>query len=222
MSGWWKRSVLLAAAISLLAACADDPKPVNRMQTKRVSPEAVPAPTVPAGTFDKARSQSYLAQARSAEAASNLADARTFAQYAVDSWPGDTDAWSELQTICHAQKDADCADRAAFFHDKVEYANPLPARVGVLGFQSIAEEEASAPAKKGKGKTSDSGDYDQATIDTARRLWAFYNTQDPALQRKDVPETPPGWTENYPYVTMIGVGGVAAGVIAGVKSIANK
>ena len=96
----------------------------------------------------------------------------------------------ELQTDCQALNDDPCRHYAAFFRAKIDFVSTLPARAAVLGFQTIAEEPV--------GRTTGTAiTYDQKTVDMARRLWAFYNANDPLKGRRDAPDGPSFYDE-YP------------------------
>jgi hypothetical protein len=209
--GWGKAVVVTAVVAALLAGGG---QPAWAQQAgRRPSPAPVAPPSVPPGTFDQAKEQSELAAAQAARAAGNAGQARPLAEAAIGHWPGDAGAWGELAADCQALKDDTCRQRAAFFQAKVDYVNSLPARVAVLGFQNLAEEPV--------GTSTTGIVYDQQVIDTARLLWAFYNTRDAMLAQREAPPEP-SFADEYPLVPMTLVVGVVAGLLTGAKSLANK
>jgi len=211
---WCKRAVTLATALAFLTACADSPDDTKkpRRESKRQSPMAVPAPVMPAGTFDRAKEQAELSAARSARAAGDNTRARALADAAIAHWPGDEAAWDEYKADCQALNDDPGVHYASFFHDKIDYVNPLPPRAAVLGFQNIAEEEVG---------TSDAGyTYDQRSIDMGRRLWAFYNTVDPITPQREAQATD-SFVDDSPLLDMTVFGLITAGVLTAIKSAAN-
>ncbi|MDR3440715.1 hypothetical protein [Telmatospirillum sp.] len=199
----------VVGALALLAGCADAP-PAKVAQTagRHVSPPAVPAPQLPDDSFDRTRAAAALGAARDAERDGQTADARSKALEAIAAWPGDPAAWQELAALCQAASDKTCQNRAEFFRAKVEFANALPIRAAVLGFQTIAEEP-------------QGGRPDPVKTEAARRLWAFYNVQDTRKDQRDAPQEP-SFAEEYPYGSMLIAGGVIAGVLTGAKTLANK
>ncbi|PKU23519.1 tetratricopeptide repeat protein [Telmatospirillum siberiense] len=203
-------------ALALLSACADDPQPkAIATQSRHVSPPAVPAPVLPEGTFDQDRARQSLGAAQAARQAGQLPEARRQAEAAVDAWPADPGAWQALAEICQAGGDQACRRQADFFKAKVDYANTLPTRAAVLGFQTIAEEP---DGTAGSGIT-----YDRKSHDSAARLWAFYNAQDSLKNRRDMPDSEgPSFSERYPYAPAILVIGVVAGVLTEANSLAGK
>jgi tetratricopeptide (TPR) repeat protein len=202
--------VAAACALSLLAGCAENAAPVTaRTGSHHVSPPAVPAPTVPGGSFDRDRAQALLAAARADKDEADRQKRRDDAQAAVDAWPGDADAWQELADACRAMGDPAAAQRADYFHGKVAFANTLPTRAAVLGFQTIAQ-EIPATAKDAEARRA-----------AATRLWAFFDVQDKQRSLRTTPEDP-SFAEEYPYGTMLLSGGVIAGILTVAKSLANK
>lgn len=214
---WVKTPVIVVTITAILTGCAQTPPPPQQAKAptpgKRVSPAAVEAPTLPAGSFDQAKEHAELAAAQVARMAGRTAEARAAAEAATEHWPGDVAAWAELETDCRAAGDTACAQYAAFFDAKVEFVANLPPHAAVLGFQNIAEEPVGT---KVSGMT-----YDQKTVDTARRLWAFYNVQDPMAGRRDEPmaET---FSDKYPYGPALLAAGIGAAVLTGVKAAASK
>lgn len=213
---WWKRSVAAASALALLSGCATGGEQTGKplRQSKRVSPAPVEAPTLPPGTFDQAKERSELAAAQAARQAGDASKARQLAEEATNHWPGDAAAWDELKTDCQATGDTECADYAAFFRAKIDYVKPLPAKAAQLGFQSLAEEPA--------GPKSEGFTYDERTVETARRLWAFYHLQDTARASLDKPVDEETFSEKYPYAPALLVIGIGAGVLTGIKSLADR
>ncbi len=212
--GWKGRWVAGLGVVAMLSACADAPPPkVAAASGRHVSPASVPAPVLPEGSFDRDRAKQALTAALAARQAGQLPEARRLAEAAVDAWPADLDAWAALADICQAADDQNCRRQADFFKAKVDYANTLPARSAVLGFQTIAEEPV--------GTAGSAITYDRKSLDTASRLWAFYNVQD---LRQDGRQVPPGpsFSEEYPYLPAILVVGVIAGVLTTANSMAGK
>lgn len=214
--GWGSKAVMMAAALSLLSACSDEGTVRAMRVSKRVSPAAVPAPQYAAGSFDQNRAKGELSAAQQALAANDAASARAQVEAAINHWPADPEAWTVLGQACQSLGDVDCTKRAAFFKDKVEYVNPLPARVAVLGFQSLAEEPL--------GTVNSGVVYDKPLLDTAQRMWAFYNTQDPVVMERENPPPEPEkpWLEEHPYAGMAVVGGITAAVLTEAKTLGNR
>ena len=79
-----------------------------------------------------------------------------------------------------------------------------------LGFQNIAEEEV--------GTQAGNFTYDQAAIDMARRLWAFYGR---AGSAETVASHGKTWGEEHPFTSMTVIGGTVAGILTGIKSAAK-
>jgi hypothetical protein len=212
--GWKERGVAALSAVAMLSACADTPPPVAAA-SRHVSPAAVPAPVLPGGSFDRDHAKESLSAALAARQAGQLPEARRLAEAAVEAWPADLDAWAALADICQASGDQSCRRQADFFKAKVEYANTLPARAAVLGFQTIAEEPV--------GTTGSAITYDRKSLDTATRIWAFYDAQDTHRDGREMPAaTEPPFSEEYPYLPAILVGGVIAGVLTEAKSLSGK
>ncbi len=213
----WKTFFAATAALALLAGCSESATQQAKAPTssKHSSPAPVEPPTLPAGSFDQAKAQAELTTAQAAREAGNAAEARRQAEAAVDHWPGDPAAWAELQTDCQSLADVECSRYAAFFQAKIEFLKGLPARAGVLGFQNIAEEPT--------GTKAGAYTYDERTIVTARRLWAFYHQQDPMAAKRDQPmDEEPSFAEEYPYAPAVLVIGAGAGLLTAAKSLANK
>lgn len=205
-----RKLVAAACALSLLAGCAETAAPAPaRTSNRHVSPPAVPAPTLPDGSFDRDRAQALLAAARADKDGADQQKRRDDAQAAVNAWPGDADAWQELADACRATGDQTAADRADYFHGKVAFANTLPMRAAVLGFQTIAQ-EIPANAKDAEARRM-----------AATRLWSFFDAQDKLRPLRPTPEDP-SFAEDYPYGTMLLSGGIIAGILTAAKSLANK
>jgi type II secretory pathway pseudopilin PulG len=204
-----------ATSLALLVGCGGGSQPplAAAPSARHVSPAAVEPPVLPAGSFDQAKERAELAAAQAARQAGDGAQARAQAEAAVAHWPSDLAAWDELQADCQALKDESCRQHAAFFRAKVEFVSGLAPRVAVLGFQTIAEEP---PGTRVGGFT-----YDQATIDTARRLWAFYHSIDPLNAQRQEAEGET-FTERYPYGPTALAIGIVAGVLTLAKELANK
>lgn len=211
--GWNGRWVVGLCVTALLSACADAPPPKVAAQSRHVSPTSVPAPMLPEGSFDRDRAQASLTAAGAARQAGQLPEARRLAEAAVDAWPADLAAWAALADVCQAAGDQTCRHQADFFRAKVEYANTLPPRAAVLGFQTIAEEPV--------GTAGSAITYDRKSLDTATRLWAFYNVEDTKKNDRDMPAEP-SFSDEYPYGAALLAGGVIAGVLTMAKSAANK
>ena len=203
--GWWNKVAHLATAMALLSACADNPQIAAKQKNhKHVSPAAVPAPILPAGSFDLTKEKSELERAHAALANGDAAQARVLAEAAIDHWPGDGDGWDILLAASQAQNDDQTRRYATFFRSKIDYVNPLPPRVAVLGFQNIAEEK--------PGVTEGGYTFDAKTIAMARRMQAFYNTLDPINAQRDAP-TDESFTDKYPYL-LPGVAAIVGGIVA--------
>lgn len=166
-----------------LAACSHAPPPATKAPShEHISPPTLVVQDMPPGTFDRDKETAEVAAAKAARAAGDYAGARRSAETAIGHWPADPAAWTELAADCFAASDAACQNYAAFFRAKIDFTNTLPPRAGVLGFANIAE----SPV----GTMSGNYRYDQRTIDTARRLEAFYDEQDPLRGHR--PVTKPG------------------------------
>ena len=213
---WGKRWVIGLCAMAMLSACADAPAPQKTADNgprRHASPPSVPAPELPAGTFDRDRAAAALNEAVSARQAQQLTEARRQAEAAIDAWPADPAAWQALAQICQTLGDQTCQRQAAFFQAKVDYANTLPPRAAVLGFQTIAEQPVGSA---GTGIT-----YDQKSLEAAKRLWAFYNVQDTRKSDRDAP-TEKTFMEEYPYGPAALAVGIIAGGLTAAKSLANQ
>ena len=198
---------LVAALALLTAACADTPAPKTASHRGHVSPEAVPAPPPPPGGFDLAKATALVDEARAQRQAGHLVEAGQAAQRAIDLWPAQTAAWTELAASCGDQR---CAAYAAFFLAKLDFAQGLPDRALALGFQNIVEDDV--------GTQAGSFTYDQAAIDMARRLWAFYGRTGSV---ETVTSREKTWGEEHPFTSMTVIGGAVAGILTGIKSAAK-
>jgi hypothetical protein len=163
---------------------------------------------LPEGSFDKAKAEAALAAAREASSAGRKQDASKQAEAAVAAWPGDPAAWAEWAAACQAADDQSCRQMADFFRAKVDFANTIPTRAAVLGFQTLSEEP------PGRGESP-------AKAEMAKRLWAFYDVQDRGKDLRKIPEEP-SFGEEYPYAAMLMVGGTVAGILTLAKTLANK
>ena len=199
-----RKTMTALTALALLGGCAETLPARVKAAHHRVSPPAVAPPPMAADAFDHARERQDLAAATAARAA---------AETAVAAWPVDIAAWEELEADCQALGDHSCQQYAAFFRAKLEYTSNLPVRVATLGFQTIAE----TPV----GTRVDSMVYDQATIDMAQRLWTFCYRVDTVRTHSDTPPEE-SFSEKYPYAPALAVVGVGAGILSGIKSLANK
>ena len=175
----WRRVAVAVATALLLASCYKPPPP-RLMRTNRVSPPPLAAATMPPGSFDHAKAQAELAEAERARRAGDAAAARRFDEAAVAHWPADLGAWTALLADCTTLKDSQCALYAAFFRDKVTFVATVPARVAVLGFHALSEED--------EGTTSGNYTFDAATLAMAHRMEAFYNERDPMRKLRWLPD----------------------------------
>jgi hypothetical protein len=197
--GW---SLLTAG---LLSGCADAPPAPVSTRHEVSAPKSQKA-----SIFDQARSAQNLANARMLLDAGDAAQARGFAEAAVNDWPDSVEAWAELQAVCQALADKICRQHADFFHDKVVDQQGLPARVAVLGLQNLIEDydpdEAAAKPKKKKDDDKDRQSdqrIDDWTFAMAQRMMAFYDRQDKLAGLRDAP-VPHLVTDDYPPSTIAG------------------
>lgn len=198
---------------ALLSACADDQTQVAKVHHRtHFSPPGMAAPEWPADAFDESRAKAQLAAARAAADKGDWAAARQGAEAGLALWPVDIDGWETLIAACGAQGDEDCKNYAAFFHAKLMTLNGLPMRVATLSFQTVADNEV--------GTKVDNFRYDQKTLEMATRLWAFCGQRDAIRDRNSEP-TEASFDEAYPYVPMLIVIGVGAGILTGIKSVAK-
>jgi len=200
---------LLAAG--LLSGCSDAPPPPVASH-----PEVTVPKNQKGSTFDQARSAQNLSYVRQLLQASDTAQAKTYAESAINDWPSSVEAWAQYQAVCRALADKVCQQHADFFHDKVSDMSDLPPRVAVLGLQNLLEdydpEESTAkPKKDGKERKDDDSSerVDAWSFAMAQRMMAFYDRQDKMTALRDAP-VPHLVTDTYPPSTiagaMIGVG----------------
>jgi hypothetical protein len=215
LNGWGRRWVIGFGAVAMLSACADEPAEnvADAGPRHHASPPTVPAPELPAGSFDRDRAKAALTAAVAARQANQMPEARQQAEAAINAWPADPDAWKTLAEICQTAGDQTCHHQADFFQAKVDYANTLPPRAAVLGFQTIAEQPVGSA---GTGIT-----YDRKSLDAATRLWAFYNTQDTRKNGREAP-TEMTFMEQYPYGPAALFAGTVAGALTAIKSLKNS
>jgi hypothetical protein len=209
-----KAIISMLTAAALLAGCAETPPPaVAQSKHRHVSPAPVEPPAFPPDSFDQARSGGDLAAAIAARQAGDPAAARARAEAALEAWPVELAAWEELETDCRLLADRSCEQYAAFFHAKIAFTAELPVRVATLGFQTIAENPV--------GTKTEAMVYDDSTIAMARRLWAFSARRDPSRMHSDSP-VEESFSEKYPYAPALLVIGVGAGLLSGIKALANQ
>ena len=210
MKSAWVTAVTAAA---FLTGCANDQVQVAKVHHRNhFSPPGEPAPSWPADAFDEAKAKTLFAAAKAAQEQADWAAARRAAEAGLDLWPVDIEGWETLMAACDAQEDAACSHYATFFHAKLISLNGLPMRVATLGFQTIADNEV--------GTKVDTFTYDRKTLEMATRLWAFCGQRD-AIKDRDSEPTEAGLDEQYPYVPMLIVIGVGAGILTGIKSVAK-
>jgi|GEM_PF-2321698 hypothetical protein len=221
-----------ALAGALLAGCSggnEKPVPVStRTEVKAPSSQK-------ASVFDLKRSNDNLSYAQTLRQGGELAQARTYAEAAINDWPASPQAWGEMQAICQAQSDKLCQQHAEFFHDKVTSLADLPPRVAVLGLQNLLEDndpndrDEPKPAKTSPGKTSmgakapsshDSQRIDEWTYAMAQHMMAFYDRRDKMAAVRDAPverlvvdSYPPGTIA----ATMLAIGVAGYGISQAVK-----
>ena len=199
--------------MALLTGCANDPVHVAKVHHRtHFSPPEEQAPDWPADAFDEAKAKAQFAAAKTAQDLTDWAAARRAAEAGLDLWPVDIDGWEILIAACQAQNDESCLHYATFFHAKLLTLNGLPMRVATLGFQTIADNPV--------GTKADNFVYDRKTLEMATRLWAFCAQRD-AIRDRQAEPTEASFDEAYPYVPMLIVIGVGAGVLTGIKSVAK-
>jgi hypothetical protein len=207
----------------LLSGCSHTPPAPSPSRAEVTAPKSQKA-----SIFDKTRAAQNLSNAQALRQAGDAAQARTYAEAAVNDWPSSVDAWAELQADCLALADKTCQQHADFFHDKVASMSDLAPRVAVLGLQNLIEDydpaeqaDAGKPAKTKSGKDSsqDNRRIDEWTFAMAQRMMAFYDRQDKTAALRDAPVErlmvdtyPPGTIAG----TMVGVG-VGAFAISKIK-----
>jgi protein involved in temperature-dependent protein secretion len=204
-------TLLLAA---MLSGCADQPVTVARAHHRNhVSPPPVAPPTLPDDSFDQAKAEAALATAVAARRQGDLSAARAASEAALQAWPVSINAWEELYQLCGAEGDAACRRYAMFFHAKLLVLAGLPMRAASLGFETIAESP--------EGTHVENNVYDRQTLAMASRLWVFCSQQDPAHSKAGEPMQE-SFDDAYPYAPALLVIGVGAGLLTGIKSLANK
>jgi hypothetical protein len=198
---------------SVLTACAD-PQPVTVAHHHRhVSPPMVQPPNWPQDSFDRAQAQTALERGKAALERQDLTAARAATETALARWPVATEAWAQLAQICDQQNDPSCRFYAQFYLAKLVMLDGLPMRAAALGFATVADHEV--------GEHVDNAVYDQRMLDMATRLWVFCWREDPAHANGPEP-LEPSFSEAYPYAPALLLIGIGAGVLSGVKAIANK
>ena len=197
----------------LLTACAQE-QPVTVVHHRQhVSPTMVAAPEWPADSFDQKIAAAKIVEGKQALDRGDLNSARAASEQALALWPVAIEGWEQLIDICGRQDDQECLFYAKFYQAKLVMLNGLPMRSAALGFQTVAENEEGG---KAEGRT-----YDRKTLDMATRLWVFCSREDPAHSKAPEP-TEPDFMDSYPYVPVILVIGIGAGLLTAVKGVANK
>lgn len=208
-----KSLVAAVTATALLTACSNDQVQVAKVHHRNhFSPTEMDAPDWPADAFDETRAKAQFALAKSAADRGDWANARQAAEAGLTLWPVDIEGWETLMVACDSQGDEDCSHYATFFHAKLLTLNGLPMRVATLSFQTVADNEVGAKV--------DNFRYDRKTLEMATRLWAFCGQRD-AIRDRNAEPTEASFDEAYPYVPMLIVIGVGAGVLTGIKSVAK-
>lgn len=218
----WRLMGLGLLTAGLLSGCSHAPPAPTPSRAEVTAPK-----NQKASIFDKTRAAQNLSNAQALRQAGDAAQARTYAEAAVNDWPSSVDAWAELQADCLALADKVCQQHADFFHDKVAAMSDLAPRVAVLGLQNLIEDYDPAEqtdvtrqkAKSGKNSSQDSRRVDEWTFAMAQRMMAFYDRQDKTAALRDAPVErlvvdtyPPGTIAG----TMVGVG-VGAFAISKIK-----
>jgi len=207
----------------LLSGCSHAPPPPASTHTEVTVPQSQKA-----SVFDKTRAAQNLSNAMTLRQAGDAAQARTYAEAAVNDWPSSVDAWAEFQADCLALADKICQQHADFFHAKVAAMSDLAPRVAVLGLQNLiedydpadqAEADKKSKSKSGKDASQNNPRIDAWTFAMAQRMMAFYDRQDKTAALRDAPVErlvvdtyPPGTIAG----TMVGVG-VAGFAISKIK-----
>ena len=205
--------VTAVTVMALLGGCSGDQVPIaNAHQGKHFSQPAVAAPDWPADSFDEARAKTRFDAARAAQDKGDWAAARGEAEAGLALWPVQIEGWETLIAACDAQGDEACGKYAAFFHAKLLALNGLSMRVATMGFETVSENEV--------GQHADDFVYDQKTLDMATRLWVFCSQRDSMRPPAQEP-TETAFDEDYPYVPVLLVIGLGAGVLTGIKSVAK-
>jgi len=210
------KSALISAltAIALLSGCSDQVEIAKVHHRNHFSPPQVPPPLWPEGTFDEAKAKTQFDIAKAAKDKGDWTQARAAAEAGLTLWPVDIEAWETLMAACDAQEDVACQHYATFFHAKLISLNGLPMRSATLGFQNVADNEV--------GQKADNFTYDKKTLDMAVRLWVFCDQHDVVRHptEKDEP-TEEAFDQVYPYVPVLLVIGVGAGLLTAVKEVAK-
>ena len=208
------KSALISAvtAVALLTGCNDQVEIAKVHHRTHFSPPEVPPPLWPADVFNEAKAKDQFVIALTAKDKQDWAQARAAAEAGLALWPVDIDGWEILIAACEAQDDVACQHYATFFHAKLLALNGLPMRSATLGFQNVAENQI--------GQHTDNFTYDKRTLDMATRLWVFCSQHDTIRHPTDEP-TEQSFDQTYPYVPVLLVIGVGAGVLTAIKSVAK-
>jgi hypothetical protein len=176
------------------------------------SPIQEDAPNWPADAFDESKAKVQFATALAAKEKGDWSRSRQAAEAGLALWPVDLEGWETLIVVCQAQGDDACSHYATFFHAKLLTLNGLPMRVATLSFETVADNQIGAKV--------DNFTYDQKTLDMATRLWAYCGQRD-AIRDRTAEPTEASFDEAYPYIPMLIVIGVGAGILTEIKSIAK-
>ena len=208
------KSVLISAvtAVALLSGCNDTVEVAKVHHRNHFSPPQVPPPLWPADVFDEAKAKDQFVAAFEARDRGDWTKARAAAEAGLALWPVDIDGWEVLMAACDEQADVACQKYASFFHAKLLALNGLPMRAATLGFQNVAENQV--------GQHTDNFTYDKKTLDMATRLWVFCSQHDTIRHPTDEPMEQT-FDQTYPYVPVLLVIGVGAGVLTAIKSVAK-
>lgn len=214
MKGPTVKSTLVTAmtVTALLTGCTDQVQVAKVHHRNHFSPTEMDAPDWPADAFDETRGKAQFAAAKNAVAKQDWAAARQSAEAGLALWPIDIEGWESLMAACDGQGDEACSHYATFFHAKLLALNGLPMRVATLSFQTVADNEVGAKV--------DNFRYDRKTLEMATRLWAFCGQRD-AIRDRNAEPTEASFDEAYPYVPMLIVIGVGAGILTEIKSVAK-
>jgi hypothetical protein len=205
--------ISMVTAVALLSGCSDQPVEIAKVHHRNhFSPPEVLPPLWPSDRFDEARARTQFETASAAKDKGDWSRAREAAEAGLALWPIDVEGWETLMAACDAQEDVACQHYATFFHAKLVGLNGLPMRAATLGFQNVADNQV--------GQHTDNFTYDQKTLDMATRLWVFCSQHDTIRHPTDEP-TEAAFDETYPYVPVLIVIGVGAGVLTAVKSVAK-
>ena len=164
-----------------------------------------PPPAPAAYNLTAAKQKAELAQ--SAAARADWQQTRTQAEAALVDWPGLVPAWKLRAQACSALKDSVCAASATRFSAHLEEMNGQLPRALSLGLRHMAQAER-------PGSNSDMTDEDRAT---ARKLAAFYDTQDRLKPLRDAPPSRTFGEDNPNVVPIAGsiAGAAMLGLIVG-------